>query len=182
MTSGANAGRPAEQDPQSATRSRLDSMSPAKRALFEKRLGALRHRADDALRPIPRGGDLPVSSAQRRLWFMEQLTPGTATFNVPTALRLSGRIRIDVLTDAVRALFARHEALRTVFGANEGAPVQRILPGVEVDLTPVTCPARMRKPSPPPCATRRCVPSRSPRARWRAWRCSARRPPSTCCC
>ena len=136
MTSGANAGRPAEQDPQSATRSRLDSMSPAKRALFEKRLGALRHRADDALRPIPRGGDLPVSSAQRRLWFMEQLTPGTATFNVPTALRLSGRIRIDVLTDAVRALFARHEALRTVFGANEGAPVQRILPGVEVDLTP----------------------------------------------
>ncbi|MEV4820395.1 amino acid adenylation domain-containing protein, partial [Micromonospora sp. NPDC049274] len=111
-------------------------MSASKRALFEKRLGGLRTRRDNPLDPVPRGGDLPVSPAQRRLWFMEQLAPGTVMFNVPTALRLTGPLRLDVLTDAVGTLFDRHEALRTVFASIEGAPVQRILPGIEVDLTP----------------------------------------------
>ncbi|MCX5118699.1 amino acid adenylation domain-containing protein [Micromonospora sp. NBC_00362] len=137
MTTDASASRPAPHGAGlSPGRSRLDSMSPSKRALFEKRLAGRRPRPAEALARVPRGGDLPVSPAQRRLWFMDQLVPGSAMFNVPTALRLTGALRLDVLTDAVRALVDRHEALRTVFAANEGDPVQRILRDIEVDLTP----------------------------------------------
>ncbi|MEW2384378.1 amino acid adenylation domain-containing protein [Micromonospora sp. NPDC047707] len=143
MTSGVGADRPALPGAAAvpAPRSRLESMSPAKRALFEKRLGGLRARPDDGIVPVPREGDLAVSPAQRRLWFMDQLTPGTVMFNVPTALRLTGPVRLDVLTDAVRSLLGRHEALRTVFASHEGTPVQRIRPDVEVDLTPRGLPA-----------------------------------------
>ncbi|MGN9809240.1 amino acid adenylation domain-containing protein [Micromonospora sp. BQ11] len=144
MTSGVGADRSAAPDTAKvpAARSRLESMSPAKRALFEKRLGARRTAGPtDAIVPIPRTEDLPVSSAQRRLWFMDQLTPGTVMFNVPTALCLTGPVRLDVLTDAVRSLFGRHEALRTVFTSHEGTPRQRLLPGIEVDLTPRPVPA-----------------------------------------
>ncbi|MGN9779203.1 amino acid adenylation domain-containing protein [Micromonospora sp. H33] len=138
MTSGVGADRPAAPGAANvpAARSRLESMSPAKRALFEKRLGGLRARSVDGIVPVPRGGDLAVSPAQRRLWFMDQLTPGTVMFNVPTALRLSGPVRLDVLTDAVRSLFGRHEALRTFLASHEGTPVQRIRSDTEVDLTP----------------------------------------------
>ncbi|WCN82390.1 non-ribosomal peptide synthetase [Micromonospora sp. LH3U1] len=142
MTTDASAGRAAASGAAvPPARSRLDSMSPSKRALFEKRLGGLRTRPVEALAPVPRGGDLPVSPAQRRLWFMDQLAPGTVMFNMPTALRLTGPLQLDLLTNAVRALFDRHEALRTVFVGKEGAPVQRILPGIEVDLTPRQLPA-----------------------------------------
>ncbi|MFY1671402.1 amino acid adenylation domain-containing protein [Plantactinospora sp. WMMB334] len=116
---------------------RLDAMSPAKRALFERRLARRRTRPDDEIVPVPRSAEIPLSSAQRRLWFMDQLSPGSAMFNVPVALRLTGPLRLDVLTDALRTLFARHESLRTVFATGATDPVQRILPELEVDPTPV---------------------------------------------
>ena len=119
------------------TTDRMAAMSPVKQALLAKRLARGKADGGDAIVPVPRDGELPLSAAQRRLWFMDQLDPGSFVFNVPTALRLTGSLDVARLAGAVRRLIARHEALRTVFPAVGGAPVQRILPDVAVELTPV---------------------------------------------
>lgn len=79
---------------------------------------------------IPRrtaGTDAPLSFAQRRLWFLDQLVPGNAAYNVSAAFQLSGGLNLDALADSVRAVVARHDALRTVFATDaEGQPVQRV--------------------------------------------------------
>ncbi len=80
------------------------------------------------LRPAPRGGDLPLSFAQERLWFLERLTPGTAVYNIPSGLRLRGPLDEAALERALDEIARRHEALRTVFADHGGAPVQHVLP------------------------------------------------------
>jgi amino acid adenylation domain-containing protein len=78
--------------------------------------------------PVQGDGPFPLSPAQRRLWFVERMDPGSATYHVPVALRLSGPLDAEVLQRALQALVARHEALRTVFGEAEGEPAQWIAP------------------------------------------------------
>ncbi|MDI1463737.1 amino acid adenylation domain-containing protein [Catellatospora sp. KI3] len=136
----ANTGRSGT-DRQLASQARLDSMSPAKRALYEKLLGARHQSPADEIAAVARTGDLAVSAAQRRLWFMDQLNPGTTVYNISTALRLTGALRVDLLARSVRELFARHEALRTVFGSVDGAPVQRIRAELPVELAAEPLPA-----------------------------------------
>lgn len=80
------------------------------------------------LTPVSRqDGELfPLSFAQQRLWFLEQLNTNTPLYNVPLALRLAGKINLDVLYRALRAIVQRHEALRTAFVEKAGVPFQRI--------------------------------------------------------
>ena len=130
-------GSTTAQSPRLVSQERLNAMSPAKRALFEKRIAMRKAQPDDTIVPVPRTEPIPLSSAQRRLWFMDELSPGSAMFNLPVALRITGPLRLDLLTAAVHGLCARHEALRTVFALDGDRPVQRILPSVDVDLTPV---------------------------------------------
>ncbi len=73
-----------------------------------------------------REGDLPLSFAQQRLWFLNQLEADSAFYNVPIARRLRGRLNIDALQKALESLTLRHEALRTNFAAIDGTPVQVI--------------------------------------------------------
>jgi amino acid adenylation domain-containing protein len=108
----------------------------AVRALFEApTLGGLAGRVDALLRgergapapplvPVPRGGPLPLSFAQQRLWFIERLHPGQATYNVPLALRLRGALDAAALERALAELVRRHEVLRTTFRVEGGVPVQ----------------------------------------------------------
>ncbi|HKV13301.1 MAG TPA: amino acid adenylation domain-containing protein, partial [Thermoanaerobaculia bacterium] len=89
--------------------------------------------------PVPRDGFPPLSFAQERLWVLDQLEPGMVAYNLPTGLRLVGRLRPDVLARAFSAISCRHEALRTTFavsgeGEAGGAAVQEIAPPVPVGL------------------------------------------------
>ncbi|WP_375773024.1 amino acid adenylation domain-containing protein [Archangium gephyra] len=76
---------------------------------------------------------MPLSFAQQRLWFLEQLAPGSFAYNVPWFARLTGPLDVAALERSLLALVQRHEALRTTFPRVEGRPVQRTVP--ELGLT-----------------------------------------------
>jgi amino acid adenylation domain-containing protein len=75
----------------------------------------------------------PCSFAQRRLWFLDRLTPGKASYNVPLAYHLSGPLDTEALWRSLSELVRRHEALRTTFEAHGGEPVQIIHEAVELE-------------------------------------------------
>src|SRR5262249_14418866 len=75
---------------------------------------------------VPRGGPLPLSFGQRRLWFLDQLEPGSAAYNIPDAVRRTGRLDTAPLERSLNEIVRRHESLRTKFGEVEGEPVQII--------------------------------------------------------
>ncbi|HYG62862.1 MAG TPA: amino acid adenylation domain-containing protein, partial [Thermoanaerobaculia bacterium] len=85
--------------------------------------------------PVPRQADLPLSFAQQRLWFLHRLAPDSAVYNVPLAVRLSGRLDAAALAGALRGIGRRHEALRTTFDERQGHPVQVIEPEPRLTLT-----------------------------------------------
>ncbi|HEU4595768.1 MAG TPA: amino acid adenylation domain-containing protein [Pyrinomonadaceae bacterium] len=70
----------------------------------------------------------PLSFAQQRMWFLDQMEPGSAAYNLPAALRLTGRLDVAALERAFGELVRRHEILRTTFAEAEGRPVQVVGP------------------------------------------------------
>ena len=84
--------------------------------------------------PRPRTGELPLSFAQERLWFLDRLQPGSAAYNIAGAVRLAGRLSVAALAAALAAIVERHEALRTTFRAGTGGPVQAIAPAAAAAL------------------------------------------------
>ena len=84
-----------------------------------------------------RGGLVPASFAQQRLWFLSRLEGRTPTYNVPWAVRLSGALDQDALGQALDDVVGRHESLRTVFTEVDGVAVQQVrgMPGAGIELT-----------------------------------------------
>ncbi|WP_158501869.1 non-ribosomal peptide synthetase, partial [Vitiosangium sp. GDMCC 1.1324] len=112
--------------------------APTLAALAEK-VDALRQaqqgQAVPPLLPLPRIEALPLSFAQQRLWFLDQLEPGNAAYNVPAAVRFTGALDVDALRRAFSQLTRRHEALRTIFRTHNGEPLQHVAESLEPFFT-----------------------------------------------
>ncbi|KAF9287737.1 hypothetical protein BGZ68_001346 [Mortierella alpina] len=88
---------------------------------------SLEQSVNNNIASIPRKGSLEVSLAQQRLWFLAQMEGVSENYHVPVALRLRGKLNQGALELALNSLFARHEALRTVFVSVNGQPTVQLL-------------------------------------------------------
>src|ERR1041384_7036724 len=119
-----------------------ETLSPNKRQLLELLLKEKARKAEAAPAKatavkIPRREKFspgPVSSAQQRLWFIDQLDPGTPAFNIPAAVRLLGSLDVKVLERCFDEIINRHEALRTGFAADDGLPLQFIATALKFEI------------------------------------------------
>ncbi len=84
--------------------------------------------------PVPRDGNLPLSFAQQRLWFLDQLMPGNSAYNIPAAVRLRGPLNLAALEQSLNEIVKRHESLRTTFAMVDGRPAQVIAPALTIKL------------------------------------------------
>jgi amino acid adenylation domain-containing protein len=80
----------------------------------------------------PEGQAPPLSFAQQRMWFLEQLTPGTAAYNIPAAVHMKGQLDMEALEESLNDVVRRHESLRTTFQVVDEQPVQ-----IVSEMTPV---------------------------------------------
>ncbi|MFJ6567450.1 non-ribosomal peptide synthase/polyketide synthase [Streptomyces sp. NPDC091292] len=125
-------------------RSVFDAPTPALLAArLDDRAGGL-----PALVPGERPDELPLSSAQRRLWLLHRIEGPRATYTVPAAWRLTGALGRDALAAALHDVVVRHESLRTVFPERDGRPRQVVLDPASVPLhhtrtTETELPARL---------------------------------------
>ena len=112
-------------------------------APFTTPLGELKRGSNyPPLVAIAREGELVTSFAQRRLWLLDQIDGPSSHYNMPVALRLSGRLDIAALNGALTTIVERHESLRTVFvNGSHGEPVQVINPPMPVEVVDMSADA-----------------------------------------
>jgi amino acid adenylation domain-containing protein len=117
-------------------RDRAAGLSPTKRALLERHLQARRSAASpERISRRARGGEpVPLSFAQQRLWFLDQLEPGHSFYNLPLVNRVAGPVDVEQLRRALSEIVRRHEVLRTNFRELDGRPVQVVRPHEHLEL------------------------------------------------
>src|SRR4051812_22860403 len=122
----------------SSVRPRVN-LTGARKGILERRLkSALK--APSASVAIPRrapAASAPLSFSQKRLWFIDQLEPGSPAYHVATALKLAGPLNVAALESALQTIVDRHEVLRTRFPVVDGNPIQVIAPVLKIDLRQV---------------------------------------------
>lgn len=105
---------------------RLAQFSQELRVHLQERIGG---KGDQVILSVSRDTTaFPLSFAQQRLWFLEQLEPGNAASTLVTAVTLEGSLCVELLEQSCTCVLARHESLRTIFPFREGQSVQEILP------------------------------------------------------
>ncbi|HET6978368.1 MAG TPA: amino acid adenylation domain-containing protein, partial [Pyrinomonadaceae bacterium] len=118
----------------------IAGLTPERLDLLSKLVRDKGHRSPqtrETVAPIARavrGDRLPLSFAQERLWFIDQLEPGSAAYNIPHAVRLTGSLQVAALEQSLLELVRRHEVLRTCFVDAAGQPAQQIVPELRVEL------------------------------------------------
>ncbi|MEV6579635.1 amino acid adenylation domain-containing protein [Streptomyces sp. NPDC051582] len=125
-------------------------LSPAARRLLEMRLRGKAAAAPAGIpRLDPRPAQAPLSAAQQRLYFLDQLDPGGVEYLMPAAWRFTGPLDTAALSAAIGDLTARHEQLRVVFSQDDGVPAQHVLPAADAaGLDVVDLPAAVREGGP----------------------------------
>ncbi len=119
--------------------SRLENLSPERRAMLLEKLRQKAQRPEDAglaapIRPRPDASAYPLSFAQQRLWILSQLEPDSPFYNIALALRLTGELDIPALEASLNEIVRRHEVLRAHFVTERGNPVQVIAPELHLAL------------------------------------------------
>ena len=136
---------------------RVAGLTPAKRVLLERRLGAGvvprpgPHRADRV------EGPLPVSFGQRSQWFLNQLDPANPAFNKTHAVRIRGPLDVPALGGAIRSLVDRHEVLRTMIIGRDGEPMQLVRDHVDFRFPIIELDDDVNARSQLPLAVRRAI-------------------------
>jgi amino acid adenylation domain-containing protein len=97
--------------------------------------------SETRIQRAPRDGELPLSYAQQRLWFLRQLEPNNTSYNEAAAVRLSGVLDLPALEHAFEQLIARHEILRTTFHSVDGRPFQIVNPTTSFSIRLIEVPA-----------------------------------------
>src|SRR4051812_20959424 len=100
---------------------RLSKLSPEKRAMLMEALWkqSVQSEQANAITPRPDKDSAPLSFAQQRLWFFDQLEPGSPAYNIPSAVRLSGLLNVKALEQCLNEIQRRHETLRASFFISE---------------------------------------------------------------
>ncbi|MEM8778136.1 MAG: amino acid adenylation domain-containing protein, partial [Cyanobacteria bacterium P01_G01_bin.49] len=117
----------------------IANLSPEQRALFDKRLKQknIKHSSSQT-QTIPKrqaSAVIPLSFAQQRLWFIQQLEPENNSYNVPSAFRLKGKLQIEALERTLNQIVQRHEMLRTTFATDsDRQPIQVVKPFEQFSL------------------------------------------------
>jgi amino acid adenylation domain-containing protein len=119
---------------------RLETLSPEKRELVLQKLKKQQqspqnnHRLTPLLTPVSREQLLPLSFAQQRLWFIDQLEGENCVYNVPFFWQISGLLNISALEKAIAEIVQRHEVLRTSFSIVDESPIQVIHPHPQLTM------------------------------------------------
>lgn len=111
---------------------KLESLSPEKKKFLMDRLK--RNNPKNIMKKR-RESDLPVLSfAQQRLWFFDQLEPGSSTYNMPFLLKIEGDFDINVFEKSLNEIIQRHEILRTTFLLMDEQPIQIVNPNLSIQV------------------------------------------------
>ncbi|WP_300035388.1 non-ribosomal peptide synthetase [uncultured Roseobacter sp.] len=110
--------------------------SSDQRAFLRQRLQQKKHNRTQVpgIVRTARDGPMPMSFAQQRIWFLQELAPGNSFYNIPAAVPLNGQIDVDALEKALNTIVLRHESLRTVYQRIDGQPCQIVRPHVHRPL------------------------------------------------
>jgi len=92
---------------------------------------------DEAIIPTPRPDYIPLSFAQQRLWFLHQMQPNAAVYNLPMAIRVEGFLDISAFEQSLNEIVRRHEILRTRFVLAKGQPAQRVEEAAAIEIEKV---------------------------------------------
>ncbi|MBW4611891.1 MAG: amino acid adenylation domain-containing protein [Desmonostoc vinosum HA7617-LM4] len=120
----------------SSLHERIAELSPEKRELLLQKLNQKKGNVSPTkIKPQSRDSQtFPLSFAQQRLWFFNQLEPDSYAYNIPTAVSLTGKLDVAALKSSIKEIGRRHEALRTTFKIVDGEPVQVIGEAVDFQL------------------------------------------------
>src|SRR5215217_6612604 len=108
----------------SQTLNQLADLTAEQRALLMMRLQKKAVDKTPSVKPVPRNGSMPLSYGQQRLWFLQQLEPESAAYNIRVAVRLRGPLNVTALKQSLTEIVRRHESLRTRFVVVDSEPVQ----------------------------------------------------------
>ena len=123
---------------------KLANLSPEKRALLERRLKDrknknkntnTRNSKTQGISPRENRDRAPLSFAQQRQWFLDRLEPNSPFYNIPKAIRLSGEFDVQIFQQALDAIVAHHEILRTKYRSENGNPIQAIADPQSIELS-----------------------------------------------